>query len=202
MKGHAMFTSNFERVGIIRPPLNAVTIARGHPRCKGGWKAHLAPGVEGRAYTALAPSWAMLKMTADGYDHEFARQLAALDPARVFAELGENAVLLCFCEKDQRCHRRIVAEWLEDALDVLIPELGQARDDTYTSMNENYPFFFGYEAKAAWVERKLATGPAPAEEPAPPTPLVPAPKSTPAPRRQISTRQTWNPATGQWEPAK
>jgi hypothetical protein len=119
-----MMTSNFANLAKINVPLRPVWIARGHPRAKGGWKAYLKPGVTGSADMRLAPTWAMLKGDIEDYHRAFAKQLAALDPAAVYRELGENAVLLCWCEVGRMCHRRIVAEWFEAALGVTVPELG------------------------------------------------------------------------------
>ena len=106
--------------------------------------------------TGSRPSAAALKGSEAEYDRSFAAQLAALDPAKVYAELGENAVLLCFCAADARCHRRIVAEWLEAALGVLVPELGQRRDDTGTSTTPAYPFWTPPAKKLAWIGEQLA----------------------------------------------
>ena|ERR1019366_8381904 len=72
-----MMTSNLAGLKLIVPPMAPVWIARGHPRGKGGWQAHLSPGVTGRADMRLAPSWAMLKATEDDYHAAFAAQLAA-----------------------------------------------------------------------------------------------------------------------------
>ena len=64
----------------------------------------------------------MLKI-ADGAEYEKAyreRILAKLDPQKVYADLGDNAVLLCYEKWSdveagvKCCHRRIIAKWLED----------------------------------------------------------------------------------------
>lgn len=54
--------------------------------------------------------------------------LRGLDPQAVYDELGTDSVMLCHCPVGQMCHRRIVAEWLEAALNVEIPELGHDPD--------------------------------------------------------------------------
>jgi hypothetical protein len=58
------------------------------------------------------------------YVAEFRRDvLAKLDPAKVSADLGPDAILLCWEAPGQECHRRLVAEWLEKNLNIKVPEL-------------------------------------------------------------------------------
>ncbi|MBN1548273.1 MAG: DUF488 family protein [Syntrophaceae bacterium] len=97
---------------------NAVSIARWPPRWWGNRPR----------YIALAPSADLLKRSKAGlpwpdYVTEYKQTvLDRLDPAKVYADLS-NAVLLCWESSDEQCHRRLVAEWLEKALDVKVPEL-------------------------------------------------------------------------------
>ena len=108
-----MFTSYFANVKKLPPDLVPVSIARGSPR----W-------FTGKKELRLAPTWAMLKMQKPEYDAGFAEILAKLDPAEIYQTLGENAVLLCWEKPGDACHRRLVAEWLEAALGIEIPEYG------------------------------------------------------------------------------
>ena len=108
-----MFTSYFANVKKLPPDLVPVSIARGSPR-----------GFTGKKELRLAPTWAMLKMQKPEYDADFAEILAKLDPAEIYQTLGENAVLLCWEKPGDACHRRLVAEWLEAALGIEIPEYG------------------------------------------------------------------------------
>ncbi|MGH7223104.1 MAG: DUF488 family protein, partial [Gemmataceae bacterium] len=108
-----MFTSYFANVKKPPPELVPVSIARGSPR----W-------FTGKKELRLAPSRAMLKMQKAEYDARFAELLAQLDPAEIYQTLGENAVLLCWEKPWDACHRRLVAEWLEAALGIEIPEYG------------------------------------------------------------------------------
>ena len=228
-----MFTSNFASVHLLKSPSVPIAISRGHPRAKGGWKAHLPTGIEGRADARLAPSWKAIKGTVDDYHAAFAAQLAALDPARVYRELGEDAVLLCFCDisnGDCWCHRRIVAEWLESALGVMIPEMGERRDATYINGTAAYPFWVQPAQKLRWIEKQMeAAGLKPAgpywqietgwdsagnclicgeagrcECPHPALDASPGPP--PAPRRPgrrpAAHRQVWNGKAHAWEDAK
>ncbi len=111
-----MFTSYFANVKKLPTDLVPVSIARGSPR-----------GFTGKKELRLAPTWAMLKMTKADYDARFAEMLAQLDPAEIYQTLGENAVLLCWEKPGDACHRRLVAEWLEAAFGIQIPEYGFAR---------------------------------------------------------------------------
>ena len=82
---------------------------------------------QGEKYPDLAPPPELLKIkdceTYAVLYHE--RVLDRLDPQKVYADLGDTAVLLCY-EKwadvqsgKAFCHRRLVAEWLEENIDGL-----------------------------------------------------------------------------------
>ena len=75
----------------------------------------------------LAPQGWMLKLRRAEFDRVFAAQLAKLDPQEIADSLGENAVLLCWEAAWTWCHRRAVAEWLEEALGIEVTELGFER---------------------------------------------------------------------------
>jgi hypothetical protein len=94
----------------------------------------------GLRYAPLHPTKAMLRIK----DHEHYRQayqagiLDRLDPARVWRELhalAENPILLCWEDANVFCHRRIVAEWLEQNLGVKISELGLQREQCLPAMD-------------------------------------------------------------------
>jgi hypothetical protein len=112
-------TSHYAAVKHLPPDAEPVAISRGIPV----W-------FSGRREQSLAPSWAMLKMPPAEYDEHFAHLLATLDPRTVYEQLGEQAVLLCWERPNVRCHRRLVAEWLERALGVVIPEFGLERRES------------------------------------------------------------------------
>lgn len=110
-----MQTSYFGNIKKL-PKGKAVSIARGNPV----W-------FHGRVYLPLAPTWKMIKqMSESDYLKHYHAMLAKLDPKKVFEELGEDAILLCWEKPGEWCHRRIVAEWLERELGVHIPEYGQS----------------------------------------------------------------------------
>ena len=82
---------------------------------------------KGRCYMPLAPAVDLLNRYRRGlpwaeYVVEYKRQLAALDPVKVFSDLGKDAILLCYEKPGENCHRRVVAEWLEQNLNVDVPE--------------------------------------------------------------------------------
>lgn len=113
-----MNTSYFgNRVAVAFP--TAVSIARWPPRW---WGSR-------RRYIPLAPSADLLKRSKAGlpwpeYAAEYKRDvLAKLDPAKVVADLGPDAILLCWEASGEDCHRRLVAEWLERSLSIAVPEL-------------------------------------------------------------------------------
>jgi uncharacterized protein (DUF488 family) len=103
-----MRTSNFRLAGYKR---EAVAISRGVPR---GWY--------GRRYMALAPTRAMLQLINTEFDKAYAEMLSRLDPLKVMNDLGQDAILLCWEQPGEKCHRRQVAEWLENSLGIFVPE--------------------------------------------------------------------------------
>ena len=122
-----MRTTCFARLKQIDPAEVAVAIAVGIPK----WYT-------GRRELALAPTRAMLKMRHEEYAACMERQLAALDPVALAESLGENAVLLCWEAPFKLCHRRRIAEWLEEATGLVIPEVGFSRQETiaYAAMTD------------------------------------------------------------------
>ena len=113
-----MFTGSFKSAGMNA---TAVAISCGIP-----------PGFKGRRYTALAPTRSMLQITdiEEFYAAYRAEILNKLDPGKVYEDLGEGAVLLCWEDFNVSCHRRMVAEWLEETLGVAIPEIGHDRNES------------------------------------------------------------------------
>lgn len=103
---------------------NAVAISQGVP----WW-------YKGKRMLELAPSRAMLndvKRTGDSarFDEAMAALLDKLDAEKIVKALGDNAILLCWEGYNVRCHRRMVAEWLEAKLGIAVPELGHARKES------------------------------------------------------------------------
>ena len=84
------------------------------------------------AYRDLNPDADMLKMAREVYLPRYQAILERLDPEAVWRDLhhlaaGQEPVLLCWERPPFTartwCHRRLVAEWLEDRLQVQVPEL-------------------------------------------------------------------------------
>ncbi|MCD6434899.1 MAG: hypothetical protein J7L15_00700 [Clostridiales bacterium] len=79
---------------------------------------------KGREYKKLSPKyWFFKKYKEDGdkefYIEQFQKEvLDKLDPNEVYAELGEDAILLCWESSEKFCHRHLVAEWLSLSLDI------------------------------------------------------------------------------------
>jgi len=108
-----MFTSNFARMRQFPPELRPVAISIGIPR----W-------YKGARELRLAPTRESLPWPRPKFDPFYDSILARLDPAALYAALGDNAVLLCWESANIWCHRRRVAEWFEEALGVVVPEFG------------------------------------------------------------------------------
>jgi hypothetical protein len=111
-----MMTSNFAMHNIMKFP-NAVSIARSSRLFKV------------RRYPQLAPSRDLFTKHLAGllneteYAIEYRRDvLEKLDAVNVAQELGSDAVLLCWEAPSKFCHRRLVAAWLEEALDIEVLE--------------------------------------------------------------------------------
>jgi hypothetical protein len=110
--------SFFHSSGLGMRDPRCVSIALGDP-------AHY----HGRRYQKLVPPGDLLrryhnrKMTDDLYAVEYiARVLGQLDARQVVAELGADAILLCWEGPGRFCHRRLVAEWIERETGVVVPE--------------------------------------------------------------------------------
>jgi uncharacterized protein (DUF488 family) len=82
-----------------------------------------------KEYTKLAPQYWFLKIyKQDGNEKYYTEQyqkyvLDLLNPKKVFDELGQNAVLLCYERPEKFCHRHLVAKWLEKHLNIKVVEL-------------------------------------------------------------------------------
>jgi len=110
-------TSNFAKSG-THP--DAVAISRGVPRF-----------YKGRRYLALAPpAWLLKAKDPELFDREYRKLLDSHDAKQVAEQLGPKAILLCWESFNVRCHRRLVAEWLEEKLGIVVPELGHERSES------------------------------------------------------------------------
>lgn len=102
---------------IIKSDPRAISIARITPRWWG----------PGRRYIELAPSADLLTRSKNGlpwedYVTEYNIWISVHDPLKIWSDLGD-CILVCYEKHGENCHRRLVAGWLENALNVKIPEL-------------------------------------------------------------------------------
>ena len=107
-------TSNFSLCG-THP--DAVSIS--------GYAPHFFKGPQYRKLAPRRDFFDQYKLDHDtiAYTKQFnSRVLAVLDPEQVFADL-DNKVLLCYERPGDFCHRRLVADWLERELGVIVPEI-------------------------------------------------------------------------------
>lgn len=116
-----MYTSYFSKSA--KKP-NAVSISNTTP----SW-------FHGRVYTKIAPPWYLInKLKSDGDEEYFTIQyndiLNRFNPKKIFDELGENSILLCWEAPGKFCHRRLVAEWFESNLNVDVKEFIEAEQLT------------------------------------------------------------------------
>jgi len=125
-----MFTSNYARAKQIPAGLTPISISIKPPYW---WK--------GRHCPELCPTVEMLSMTRADYDARFEEILTKLHPQSLFEQLGENTVLLCFETPNTWCHRRRVAEWFEQNLGIVVPEVGFERSEClpYVALPEKAP---------------------------------------------------------------
>ena len=99
-------TSNFAKSG--KHP-DAVAISQGVPRF-----------YRVKRYLPLAPPrWLLKAKDPELFDREYRKQLE-----------GSDAILLCWESFNVRCHRRLVAEWLEEKLGIVVSELGHERAES------------------------------------------------------------------------
>lgn len=116
-----MKTSYFAKLRSIDKDLKPIAICLYPPK----W-------YNGDVYKKLAPTWDILNKWKTSNKDEIAEQeyteqyyiqvLNKLDAKKVYEELGEKSVLLCFEKTGDFCHRKIVAEWLNKKLGITVDE--------------------------------------------------------------------------------
>ena len=118
-----MKTSYYFSNRIREPGLNLVCVSNSYPR-------HLSWLKDARQYRKLCPGWSLVK---DYKQHKISRQnyieiyqediLDKLDPEKVYQDLREDAVILCWEKPGAFCHRRLIADWIYDQLQIKVNEL-------------------------------------------------------------------------------
>lgn len=83
-----------------------------------------------RIYKPLCPSYQLVMayknkvINEEDYTMSYYDEiLNMLNPRKVFDEIGENSILLCYEKSGKFCHRRLVADWIEKELGIEVPEL-------------------------------------------------------------------------------
>ena len=82
----------------------------------------------GESYPDLFPKWTFLNKYKEDHNQDnyiisyYNEVLNLLDPNKVYNDLKNN-VLLCWEKSGKFCHRRIVAKWIFDNLNIKIPEI-------------------------------------------------------------------------------
>lgn len=76
----------------------------------------------------LFPRWSFLKQYKEDRNQEtYTEQyneliLSKLNPVEIY-NLLDGHVLLCWEKSGEFCHRRLVAKWLQDKLNIFVPEI-------------------------------------------------------------------------------
>jgi len=84
---------------------------------------------KGRIYLKLAPKiWFFKKYKKDGDEDSYIKSykeevLDKLDPLKVYNELGDSAILLCWEGPSKFCHRHLVSKWFKEKLGIEVLEL-------------------------------------------------------------------------------
>ena len=84
----------------------------------------------GNQLPQLAPTWEMItnlksnKITQDQYSELYITLLIErnLTPKKIITLLPNECRLLCYEKVGEFCHRRVLAQWIEDEIGVVIPE--------------------------------------------------------------------------------
>ncbi|MFZ4440750.1 MAG: DUF488 family protein, partial [Syntrophales bacterium] len=73
---------------------------------------------------ALVKDYKQEKISWQNYSEIYRGEiLDKIDAERAFNDLGEDAVLLCWEKPGTPCHRRLIAEWFYDCLQIKVNEL-------------------------------------------------------------------------------
>ena len=118
-----MYTSHYFSNKISAADTNLVRISSSFPK-------NMVWLQNSKVYKPLCPEWDIVdqykkgKLADNQYTLLYYKQtLDCLDPEKVYQELGDDTILLCWEKPGWFCHRRIVAEWFRKALGVEVPEL-------------------------------------------------------------------------------
>lgn len=118
-----LYTSRWANKDLAHLPCVPVGISRGAPKFRLDYRYRRA--------MMLAPERWMFGKSTDEFERAYTTQLEALGVERIVATLakiadeegGKPLVLLCFEPRGEPCHRRDFAEWFEEKVGIVIPEL-------------------------------------------------------------------------------
>lgn len=112
-----MMTSYFANMAklIEEGHTNLVAISQGVPKWNDG---------KFKDFKLLAPSWKLVRESNEGkYEELYTEEvLSKLDARKIYEQLGEDAVLLCWEKPNEFCHRHLVAKWFEQELGIKVDE--------------------------------------------------------------------------------
>ena len=118
-----MLTSYYFSTRIREPGMTLVAVSNSYPR-RLSWLRDI------RTYKPLFPGWSLVKqykqkkISQDNYIQIYREDiLDKLDPEKVFNDLGDDAVILCWEKPGMFCHRRLIAELFYDRLHIKVNEL-------------------------------------------------------------------------------
>lgn len=112
-----MKTSYFANINKLQSEgyTNIISVSQGESKWhKGNYKC----------YKSLAPSWDIINEADEQiYTKRYITEiLSKLDAKKVYDDLGEDAVLICFEKPNDFCHRQIIARWFEAKLGIKVEE--------------------------------------------------------------------------------
>lgn len=95
-----------------------------------GISASVPDFFKGERLEILAPSWDLLnayhrdELTNEQYSEQYLISLLerGVDPETIFDDIPQGSILLCYEPPGQFCHRRVLANWIEDCTGMIIPE--------------------------------------------------------------------------------
>lgn len=116
-----MKTSYFSSTALKFSKSKLISIARKPP----SWFA-----LKHSIYYPLCPTWDLImnyksgKISSEQYTRIYYEQiLNKLDAAKVYQELGDDSILICYEKSGEFCHRHIVGNWLMSNLGIIVNEL-------------------------------------------------------------------------------
>jgi hypothetical protein len=120
---------------VLPDSASPIGISRGTPRRTAGY--HRVRALEpGNWFRSVSPT---------EYIKLYSEILDRLDPLEIFDRLisyGDNPVMLCWecpaaCAAGKVwCHRHLAAQWLEDRLDIKVPEVGHPNLDRFAFLRQ------------------------------------------------------------------